>query len=88
MGKKMTWEEMKNAYPDEWVAISNVEGDVDTPFGNISGEVIIHDADEAAFTAQLKKKSFNKTVDIRFTGEVLPDNPVGPILWQISDTNS
>lgn len=88
MEKKMTWEEIKKAYPDEWVAIANIEGDTESPFGNIFGEVIIHDVDEAAFTRQLKKKSFQQTIDIRFTGEVLPDNPLGPILWQISDTNS
>ena len=87
MGQRMSWKEMQEAFPDEWVAISNIEGKAESPFGDIFGEVLIHDADEAAFTKQLKKKSFHQTIDIRFTGEVLPDNPVGPILWQISDTN-
>lgn len=88
MRQKMAWKEIQKAFPNEWVAISNIEGDIQSPFGDIVGEVIVHDRDEAAFTKHLKEKSSHQVLDIRFTGEVLPDNPVGPILWQISDTNS
>ncbi|MFH1829358.1 MAG: hypothetical protein ABH871_01090 [Pseudomonadota bacterium] len=88
MGVKMSWEEMKKTYPNEWVAIIDPEGDTESPFGAICGEVITHNPDETEFTGQLKKSHLHKCVDIRYTGDVLPDNPVGPILWQISNTNS
>lgn len=87
MGHQITWEEIKRSYPDEWVAITNLEGDVESPFGNISGNVLAHNKDEAAFTTQLKQTSPHQSIDIRFTGELLPDNPVGPVLWQFSDTS-
>lgn len=88
MGQKMTWDEIKMAFPDEWVAIANSEGDVSSPFGPISGEVIVHSRDETSFTKQLKSSSVDQSVDIRYTGDALPDNPIGPILWQNSNTNS
>ncbi len=33
MGQKMTWEEMKKAYPDEWLLITDYEVD---QYGNVS----------------------------------------------------
>ena len=89
MPQKMTWKEIKKSFPDEWVAIANFVDQDETPYGAIVGEVIAHNKNEKVFTGQLKKISpETKTIDIRFTGEILPENPVGPILWQISDTNS
>ena len=88
MGSKMTWEEIKKTFPDEWVAIGDAQGDVYVPFGNIIGNVLLHSPDETIFTDELKSHPPRQKIDIRFTGEVLPDNPVGPVLWQISDTNS
>lgn len=89
MDQRLSWEEIKRKYPDQWVALINEEGDRAIPYGAISGEVLIHDSDEDKFTQQLKGISLrNQTVDIRYTGDILPDNPVGPILWQISDIHS
>lgn len=88
MGQKLTWLEMKAQFPDEWVAISDPQGEVDLPYGSISGEVLAHEHDESVFTEQLKHLSHSKPVDIRYTGDLIPDNPVGPILWQISNMNS
>ena len=88
MSQKMSWEEMKKVYPDEWVAIIHPEGDLERPFGNIIGEVLCHNSDERLFTKELKEKATYQVIDMRFTGEILPDYPVGPILWQIFNTNS
>lgn len=88
MTQKMTWDKIKRTFPNEWVAITSLDGDTESPFGAICGEVFLHDKNENEFTEQLKKHSINQLIDIRFTGEVLPDHPIGPILWQISDTNS
>lgn len=43
MGQKMTWEEIKKSYPDEWVAIGNMQGDPSLPYGPISGEILVHE---------------------------------------------
>jgi len=88
MLEKMTWEEIKKLYPGEWVAIVNHTGDTSAPYGNIQGDVLFHEQDEGRFTEQLRQVTLEQTIDIRFTGNILPDNPVGPILWQISNTNS
>lgn len=88
MEQKMTWKEIKKTFPDEWVAISDFEEKPTSNYEMISGEVIAHSKNEMQFTKELKKIASKKTVDIRFTGELLPDNPVGPVLWQISDTSS
>lgn len=88
MGVKMTWDEMKRSYPDEWVAIGDPRGDLELPYGAISGVVLVHEHDERRFTELLKHINSPKPVDIRYTGDILPDNPIGPVLWQISDTNS
>lgn len=89
MAKKMTWKEIQVSYPQEWVAIIRFEEHSNTPYGELEGEVIAHDRDEEKFTRQLKTHlSPIETVDIRFTGEVLPNHPVGPVLWQISNMNS
>lgn len=42
-----------------------------------------------AFNSQIKAlPSTIHDVDIRFTGDVLPDNPIGPVLWRISETGA
>lgn len=55
MGVKMTWDEMKQSYPNEWVAIGDPEGDLELPYGAISGEVLAHKHDEREFTDCLNR---------------------------------
>lgn len=87
--ERMTWEEMRQMYPDEWIAIDQCEGDLEHAYGAISGMVLVHHSDEREFTQQLKQlASADHLIDIRYTGEWLPDNPIGPVLWQISHTTS
>lgn len=83
MGQKMTWEEMKEAFPDEWVAVVNyTSNDV----GDVGGEVVGHSKDKEAFYGVLKKL-VQKYGDVamEYTG-VRIKNPEVPLLWQISRT--
>lgn len=89
MGQYLHWQQIKERFPNEWVAIDHVREKSKTPYGDIVGEVVAHDKDETQFTQQLKKStSKTSVVDIRYTGDILPDNPVGPLLWRISNTLS
>ncbi len=83
MGQHMTWEEMKQAYPDEWVAVvqytSNESGGVD-------GDVVYHANDKDLFYKELKKLVMKHgDVAMEFTGARIK-NPDIPLLWQISHT--
>jgi len=64
MGQKMTWEEMKKAYPDEWLLITEYETD---QYGNVSIGVVerhSHEKDEV-----YRLPSLNKDVAFEYTGE-------------------
>ena len=69
MGQKMTWKEMKKAFPDEWLLITDYERD---RYGNIiSGIVERHsaDKDEVYQLPSLKKKAaFEYTGESTFRG--------------------
>lgn len=69
MGKKMTWEEMKKAYPDEWLLIVDYETD---ECGHVlKGVVERHsrDKDEVYRLPALKKSSaFKYTGESTFPG--------------------
>lgn len=87
--QRMTWENMQKKYPNEWVAIAEEALAGDLPYDNAEGVVVAHATDDAEFSAQVKNlPSSIHDIDIRFTGEVLPDNPIGPVLWRISDSHS
>lgn len=40
MGQKMTWEEMKKAYPDEWIRVTDYE--IDALGHLVKGQVLYH----------------------------------------------
>lgn len=64
MGQKMTWEEMKKAFPDEWLLITDFELDA---FGNItSGIVERHSANKDEI---YKLPRLKKDVAFEYTGE-------------------
>ncbi|MFA4874314.1 MAG: hypothetical protein WC956_05195 [bacterium] len=69
MGQRMTWEEMKKAYPDEWLLITDYERD---RYGNVSvGVVERHssDKDEVYRLPALKKDAaFEYTGESSFRG--------------------
>ncbi len=83
MGQKMTWEEMKRAYPDEWVVVVDYEnaGPVE-----VNGTVVAHGPDRASFKGQVAKamKAHGRAA-VRYTGELVQESDL-PLLWQISHT--
>lgn len=82
--RKMEWEEIKNSFPDEWIAVAEYKR---TSAIGVSGTIIAHNSD---------KKTFHETVKdlmpqyhhiaVRYTGPLIK-NPEIPLLWQILNTN-
>lgn len=83
MNQKMTWEEVKRTYPDEWVALVDYDSNCES---DIEGRVVVHHSQRKTFYT-LAKEIFPQYRDmaIRFTGQ-LRINPDIPLLWQIFDT--
>lgn len=64
MGQRMTWEEMKKAYPDEWLLITDYESD---DSGHLTiGNVERHSKDDNEVFAL---PSVGKDCAFRYTGE-------------------
>lgn len=64
MGQKMTWEEMKKAYPDEWLLIVDFEDDES---GNlISGVVERHSKDDREV---FRLPALDRPGAFKYTGE-------------------
>lgn len=65
MDQAMTWEEMKKAFPDEWLLITDYKRD---SFGNIvSGIVERHSPNKDAV---YKLPSIKKAAAFEYTGEI------------------
>jgi hypothetical protein len=83
MGQRMRWDEMKKAYPDEWVAVINYTSD---ECGDVDGEVVAHSRDKGAFYEELNALVPRyHDVAMRYTGERIKNAEI-PLLWQISRT--
>jgi hypothetical protein len=64
MGERMTWEEMKKAYPDEWLLITDYESD---DSGHLTvGTVERHSSDMYEVA---KQPALNRPTAFRYTGE-------------------
>jgi len=64
MGNKMTWEEMKKNFPNEWLLVTDYETD---KFGNVkNGVVERHSSDKDEV---YKLPALNKDVAFEYTGE-------------------
>ncbi len=64
METRMTWEEMKEAYPDEWLLVVDVERD---QWGHmISGIVMRHSQDDQEV---FRLRALNKSCSFKYTGE-------------------
>ena len=84
MSQKMTWEEIVQNYPNEWVALTHYEQRNPSA---VDGIVIAHEADRKKFhehVGQLLPKC-DGGVALRYTGEIVV-NPDIPLLWQIFRT--
>lgn len=64
MGQKMTWQEMKKAFPDEWLLIIDVERDRSGRL--ISGVVARHSKDDQEV---FRLPALKKDCAFKFTGE-------------------
>ena len=83
MGHKMTWEQMKTAYPNEWVAVVNF---TENEIGDVDGEVVFHSNDKSEFYNHAKDVvSKYGGMAMRYTGELIKNEDI-PLLWQISHT--
>ena len=83
MQQAMSWNEICQTYPNEWVAVINYkrEGPVE-----VSGVVVGHAPERAQFyasTSQILPKY--DRVALRYTGELVQESDL-PLLWQISHT--
>ncbi len=83
MGRKMTWEEIKQAFPDEWVAVVNC---TENEIGDVDGEVVFHSHDKSEFYRHARDViSKYGGMAMRYTGELIKNEDI-PLLWQISPT--
>lgn len=64
MGQKMTWEEMKAAYPDEWLLVTDYERD---RYGRISVGVVERHSRQKDEVYRLP--AVNKNCAFEYTGE-------------------
>lgn len=64
MPNKMTWEEMKKNYPNEWLMITNFEVD---PYGHLTGGIVFRHSPQKDDVYAPPK--LNEPVAFRYTGE-------------------
>ncbi len=64
MNQKMTWEEMKKAYPDEWLLITDYETDASGHV--IAGVVERHSSDKDEV---YRRPAIPRSTAFRYTGE-------------------
>jgi len=76
MGKRMTWEEIENTYPDKWVGLSQVEWEDEA---NVKSAVVVYVGDSG--TEPLKKQVAGEDM---YTIYTTPDNlcPLGILVGQ------
>lgn len=87
MGQKMTWSEMCDRFPDEWVAVANYVRQGGGPYGEIEGELLVHHPDKFAFYDAVGKLPVTiGPLDLRYTGALFPESDI-PLLWQIFPTS-
>ena len=64
MGQKMTWDEMKKAYPDEWLLITDYESD---EYGRVAAGVVERHSKDKAEVYRLP--AVDKDCAFEYTGE-------------------
>ena len=70
MAERLTWEEIVTRYPNEWVALEDIEDD---EFINVlSAVVVAHGRDHDEVWSALKRSKSHYAGD-DFTGDELPD---------------
>ena len=84
MENKMSWNEIKKSFPNEWIAVVDYER---TSAIGVQGTIITHNHDKKIFHELVKNlmPQYGK-IAVRYTGQLIK-NPEVPLLWQISNTN-
>ena len=73
MADKLTWDEIKRKYPDEWVIL--VEVDADELSNEVqAGVVFAHSRSERQLLASTKEALAGKSSAVLFTGELVAGN--------------
>ncbi len=85
MQQRMTWDEIKVSFPNEWVALIDYER---TGAIGVVGTIVSHHADKKLFHEALRPlmTQYGK-IAVRYTGRLIKDAENTPLLWQISNTN-
>lgn len=69
MSEKMTWNEIRQQHPDEWVILIDLDADEET--NEVFGGVVLgHDPSEKTLIANTKEAAAGTSAAILFTGEV------------------
>lgn len=79
----MTWNQICQSYPDEWVVVVNYErkGPVE-----VDGTVFVHGPDRTQFKDQIvAAMQKHGQAAVRYTGELIQESEL-PLLWQIFPT--
>ena len=81
MTYSMTWNQICQAFPDEWVVVVNYEnkGPVE-----VDGTVVVHAPQKSGFEKPAREiiKEYGR-IAVRYTGELVQESDL-PLLWQIS----
>lgn len=83
MENKMTWNEIKRNFPDEWVAVVDYKQSGAT---GIDGLVATHAPEKKVFYEAMKQvREQYSDVAVRYTGKRIKNAEI-PLLWQITNS--
>ncbi len=83
MPSAMTWNQICQTYPDEWVVVVDYkrQGPVE-----VDGTVVVHGPDRAQFKDKIVSTiQEHGQAAVRYTGELIQESEL-PLLWQIFPT--
>ena len=80
MNRKITWEEIKKQYPNQWVSLDDVECDNN---GEIKSAVVIAAGSDLKSVTQFSKGLFSSHHQFEYTGII--ENFLGFAQWKIEN---
>ena len=75
MNKKLTWNEIRDQYRDEWVQLIDVDWDLSNPDPQ-AGVVRVHHKDKKEFKKLLAHGEKPQRAALVFTGELFPADAI------------
>lgn len=67
MGQRMTWEEIKSSYPEQWVSLENVEYDSD---GEVVAGIVVGNGPDLKEVAKKSRSKHGLSHRFEYTGEI------------------